>query len=93
VAYTIDPAYVAEVREYLGKFCMFVALQWMPDSRAIRLSRKGQTRGYSKCRPLMLPDQDGYTMETLDIHGFDKDGDPCVLFHNVSRSCISPIRD
>ncbi|KAF9441677.1 ChaC-like protein [Macrolepiota fuliginosa MF-IS2] len=47
VAYTIDPAYEAEVRDYL-------------DYR----------------------EKDGYTMETLDIHGI-VDGEESVIIHNA----------
>ncbi|KIY50060.1 ChaC-like protein [Fistulina hepatica ATCC 64428] len=49
VAYTIDPAYEAEVRDYLGKQC--------------------------------LSNQDGYTLETVDIYGI-VDGREQVIIHN-----------
>ncbi|KIM47334.1 hypothetical protein M413DRAFT_440776 [Hebeloma cylindrosporum] len=47
IAYTIDSAYEAEVRDYL-------------DYR----------------------EKDGYTMETLDIHGINADGNETVIIHN-----------
>jgi cation transport regulator ChaC len=48
IAYTIDPAYEAEVRDYL-------------DYR----------------------EKDGYTMEMLDIHGVNVDGNDRVIIHNA----------
>ncbi|KAF8190066.1 ChaC-like protein [Pholiota molesta] len=48
IAYTIDPAYEAEVRDYL-------------DYR----------------------EKDGYTMETLDIHGIDDNGVHTIIIHNA----------
>jgi len=48
IAYTIDPVYEAEVRDYL-------------DYR----------------------EKDGYTMETLDVHGIDAEGVECVIIRNA----------
>jgi len=48
IAYTIDPVYQAEVRDYL-------------DYR----------------------EKDGYTMETLDIHGINAEGVECVIIRNA----------
>ena len=70
-------------------------------SIGIRLQRKGKGQLFSQPQspPLLSSffvktpsiSQDGYTMETLDIHGINAEGVECVIIRNVSDLCCYTI--
>jgi hypothetical protein len=81
IAYTIDPAYEAEVRDYLGKsrtLHLHTALNLPLQNR---LSRKGYITPVTG-RLVLISSQDGYTMESLDIYGI-VDGKEQIVIQNV----------
>lgn len=83
IAYTIDPAFENEVREYLGTLRGLFELRITNPICSCRLPRKGVSRcsihQKLRCQSRM---QDGYTLETLDVYGM-KDGAEIVVKHNV----------
>jgi hypothetical protein len=89
IAYTIDPAYEAEVRDYLG-WPNFSLLTASSNSLLDYREKVVHSRPFRGGPSLTSVTQDGYTMEMLDIHGVNADGNETVIIHNVSAFTSYP---
>ena len=72
IAYTIDPAYAAEVREYLGEYIMVLST-FLYVSIILMIT----TVDYRE--------KDGYTIEHVDVYGIIDDMEKVVV-HSVCCS-------
>lgn len=85
IAYTIDSAYEAEVRDYLGEslFNLSDISELIPPKQIIEKRLYHSSIG----RLLLTYSQDGYTMESLDIYGI-VDGKEQIVIRNVRYPCV-----
>ena len=77
VAYTINPLYESEVRDYLGAL----------EPRLLVNS----IMSWCSPKPPDYREKDGYTLEEIDIYGV-KDGEEVIVSHRVRLELVSHLK-